>query len=401
MGGLSTINRKLAILLAKNKQLNVTFLVPQLACSDKEIGEAERHKIAVREAKRRPGFDDPLVWLTFPPKDLAIDIVLGHGAKLGKQAQIIKESHSCKWVQVVHTSPEELAMYKEYSEAISRGEVKKEAEVALCELADCVVTVGPKLKGGFSSYLRSCQKHENIFQLTPGIFHEFLTTEQAKEDCEEFKVLAFGRGDPEDFYLKGYDIAAKAVAELKDSSCRLVFVGAPDGKEEEVKERLVQCGISEDQLFVRRFAPNEETLKELFCEVDLAIMPSRTEGFGLTALEALSAGLPILVSSNSGFGKALRDLPLGKSFVVDSKEPNEWAKAIASVRERGRAARLQEMQTLRSSYGEKYCWEDQCKALVNMMLRIVYGKTFVDFLFFTQRAGGGEGGRVGGRMLSF
>ena len=397
MGGLSTINRTLAILLAKNKQLDVTFLVPQSFCSEKDIREAERHKIAVREAKRRPGFDDPLVWLTFPPKDLAIDIVLGHGAKLGKQAQIIKESHSCKWVQVVHTSPEELAMFKEYSEAISKGEVKKEAEVALCELADCIVTVGPKLKGEFSSYLRSCKKHENIFQLTPGIFHQFSTIEQAKEDCEEFKVLAFGRGDPEDFYLKGYDIAAKAVAELKDSSCRLVFVGAPDGKEEEVKERLVQCGISEDQLFVRRFAPNEETLKELFCEVDLAIMPSRTEGFGLTALEALSAGLPILVSSNSGFGKALRDLPLGKSFVVDSKEPSEWAKAIASVRERGRAPRLQEMQTLRSSYDEKYCWGDQCKALVKMMFRIVYGKTFVDLLLLHTK----EGGRVGGRMLSF
>ena len=40
-------------------------------------------------------------------------------------------------------------------------------------------------------------------------------------------------------------------------------------------------------------------------------MPSRTEGFGLTALEALSAGLPILVSGNSGFAHALRHLPSG------------------------------------------------------------------------------------------
>ena len=374
MGGLSTINRKLALLLSKNKQLNVTFLVPQSVCSEKDIRDAGRHNIAIREAKSRPGYADSLDWLAYPPKDLAIDIVLGHGAKLGKQAQIIKESHSCKWVQVVHTAPEELAMYKAYSKAIAKGEEKKETEVALCELADCVVTVGPKLKGEFSSYLRSCKKHEDIIQLTPSIFHEFSTTEQATQDCEKFKVLVFGRGDSEDFYLKGYDIAAKAVAELKDSSCRLVFVGAPDGKQEEVKEHLVQCGISKAQLIVRGFASSEEILKELFCEVDLAIMPSRTEGFGLTGLEALSAGLPILVSSNSGFGEALRDLPLGKSVVVESEDPKEWAKAITSVRAKGRAQRLQEMQTLRADYGKKYNWEDQCEALAEKMLRIVYGK---------------------------
>ena len=42
-------------------------------------------------------------------------------------------------------------------------------------------------------------------------------------------------------------------------------------------------------------------MKDLVYEVYLAIMPSRTEGFGLIALEALSASLPILVSGNSGF----------------------------------------------------------------------------------------------------
>ena len=368
------MNRRLAISLAKNKQLNVTFLVPQSFCSEKDIRDAERDNIAIREAQSRPGFDEPLDWLTFPPKDLAIDIVVGHGAKLGKQAQIIKESHNCKWVQVVHTAPEELAKYKNYPEAIAKGEEKKETEVALYELADCVVTVGPKLKGEFSSYLRSCKKHENIIQLTPGIFHEFSTTEQATEDCEIFKVSVFGRCDSEDFCLKGYDIAAEAV-ELKESSCRLVFVGAPDGKQEEVEAHFVnQCKISKDQLNVRGFAKGEERLKKLLCEVDLAIMPSRTEGFGLTALEALSAGLPILVSSNSGFGEALRDLPLGKSFVVESGDPKEWAKAIACVRAKDRVQRLQEMQTLREDYGKKYNWEDQCEALAEKMLRIVYGK---------------------------
>ena len=376
MGGLSTINRQLATLLAKHNQVEVTLLVPQFACSEEEKRAARSHNVAIREAERRPGYNDPLDWLSFPPRDLAIDIVLGHGGKLGKQAQVIRESHSCKWVQVVHTAPEELGMHKDYPEAISKGEEKNRTEVDLCKMANLVVAVGPKLTEAYSSYLRSCKKHQEIIQLTPGTFSEFADVKQATNESDKFKVLTFGRGDLEDFSLKGYDIAAKAIVELKDRSYRLIFVGAPDGKQEEVAGNLLKSGISKDQLIVRKFVQSKERLKELFCEADLAIMPSRTEGFGLTALEALSAGLPILASGNSGFGDALRILPLGKPLVLDSADPKEWAKAIRAVRLRDRAERLQEIQRLLTCYKENYSWEKQCESLVKMMWNLVHGKAF-------------------------
>ena len=297
--------------------------------------------------------------------------MLGHGGKLGKQAQVIRESHSCKWVQVVHTAPEELGMHKDYPKAISKGEEKNRTEVDLCKMANLVVAVGLKLTEAYSSYLRSCKTHQDIIQLTPGTFKEFSDVKQATNESDKFKVLTFGRGDPEDFSLKGYDIAAKAIVELKDRSYRLIFVGAPEGKQEEVADNLLQSGISKDQLIVRKFVTSKERLKELFCEADLAIMPSRTEGFGLTALDSLSAGLPILVSGNSGFGDALRILPLGKPLVVDSADPKEWAKAIRAVRLKDRAERLEEIQRLRTSYQEKYSWEKQCEDLVDTMWCIV------------------------------
>ena len=202
--------------------------------------------------------------------------------------------------------------------------------------------------------------------------------------CFLLKVLTFGRGDPEDFSLKGYDIAAKAIAKLNDHSYRLIFVGALDRKQEEVAENLLKSGISKRQLTVRKFLQSKERLKELFCEVDLVIMPSRTEGFGLTALEALSAGLPILVSGNSGFGDALRTLPSGKSFVVDSEEPKDWAKAIARVRQKGRAKRLRNVQRLKTSYEKKFSWEKQCQALLEKMWSLIYGKAFVQ-LFLSMK----------------
>ena len=166
------------------------------------------------------------------------------------------------------------------------------------------------------------------------------------------------------------------MVELKDSSYHLVFVGAPDGKQEEVVENLLQSGISRNQLFVRRFIQRKERLKKLFCEVDLVIVPSRTEGFGLTALEALSAGLPILVSGNSGFGNTLHTLPLGEPFVVDSVDPKDWAKAIEAVRLKDRAKRLQDIQRLWTSYEEKVSWKKQCGALVEKMRSLVHGKAF-------------------------
>ena len=330
----------------------------------------------------RTGYDDPLDWLCSPPSSLSIDVIVGHGAKLGKQAQFITESHRCKWVQMVHTAPEELGMYKEYPEAVAKGEKKNKVEVDLCKLADLVVAVGAKLRDAYSSYLRSCEKSQDIIQLTPGTFDEFKAVKQAAQEGEKFKVLTFGRGDPEDFELKGYDIAPTALAKLEDNSYCLVFVGTPKGKQDEVKERLLESGIPKDQLIVREFIQSKEGLKELFCEVDLAIMPSRTEGFGLTGLEALSAGLPILVSGNSGFGHALRALPQGHSFVVESKNPNDWAKEIASVRQKERAKRLQDIQSLRSSYEERYSWEKQCTSLIKKLRSLTKGDHELSHFFY-------------------
>ena len=370
-GGLSTINRELAIQLAKCPEAEITFFLPQCSEGDKNI--ARSHNINIVEAKRRPGYEE-LDWLSFPPEDLQIDVIVGHGMKLGRQAQIIRDSHKCRWVQVVHTDPEELGMFKSYSNPISKGEEKHKIEVELCEMADFVVGVGPKLSETFRSYLRWCKKDQTIVDLTPGVFGEFVSVEQAPDERKECNVLVFGRGDVEDFALKGFDIAGKTVASLPNT--QLVFVGAPDGKHEEVAERFLECGIPANRLRVRGYVNSRESLKRLFCEVDLALMPSRTEGFGLTGLEALSAGLPVLVSKNSGFGVALSKVPFGSSFVIDSEDPNVWAAAIKKIWDKERQDRLEEAKVLRTSYEKKYSWAEHSKDLLDKMISLVHGMNF-------------------------
>ncbi|XP_067024305.1 uncharacterized protein [Acropora muricata] len=369
-GGLSTINRELAIQLAKNDNVEVSMYLP--LCSEEDERAAAGFRVCLLKAKKKPGYD-PIDWLASVPKDHHMDVVIGHGIHLGRQVLTIKEiCPDCKWIQVVHTDPEELAMFKDYAGPTVKGAKKHQAEVELCELADQVVAVGPKLTEAFACYLHSCGKGQDVINLTPGIFSEFANINQAAEERETFRVLVFGRGDSEDFLVKGYDIASRAVAMLKDEerSFKLVFVGAPDGDEDKVKERFLKEGILPSQLIVRSAKERNELAKQ-FYEADLVMMPSRTEAFGLAALEALSAGVPVLVSGNSGLGKALKKVLIGSYFVVNSENPKKWAKAIRTICSKEKELRLREAIFLRQSYAETYQWEGQCNTLIEKMFEMV------------------------------
>ena len=370
-GDLSTINRELAIQLAKHPNVDVSILLPN--CSGEDRSSAESHNVKLIEADTVPGVE-PVLCLSFPPINHTMDCVIGHGVHLGRLIPLLKKNPNyshCKWIQVVHSAHEEDGMYKN----ISEGEKMQKTEIQLCKMADQVITIGPKLAEAYKRYLRPVKQEENVFDLTPSIFSEFLEVVQATEERRTFCILVIGSGDScEDFNVKGYDITAKAIAELKDETYQLKFVYAAGGKGDIVAEKLLHHGISHNQLIVRSFDDSRKVLADLFCEVDLAIMPSRTEGFGITALEALSAGLPVLVSGNSGLGEALRKVPLGSQSVVDSEDPNDWAREIKHVRQKEREVRLSESRFLREKYLEKYSWEEPCKSLVIKMRNLVFGK---------------------------
>ena len=376
-GGLSTLNRELAIHLAKILNVRVSLLVPEGACNDEDKSEATSFGISILEAEKCVGLDPFLN----PPQGHKIDVIIGYGVKLGRQVQLMKrpaQFQNCKWVHVVHTVPD-LSKYKGYRSPISRGEEKLWDEVELCKCADLVVPVGPRLAEAYHPYLQECKKGEDFFELTPGLFErefgDLAAKQEPKGERDHFIVLLCGRGDEEDFELRGYNIAVGAFASrlLKGKGYSLLFVGPPEGKQDEVRERLLNCGIDEKQLEVRKFVNSREKMKELFCEVDMVIMPSKSEGFGLVALEALSAGLPIVVGRDSGFAQAIEDISFKSYSVLDSEDPVRWAEEIQSVRNGYREV-LQENKVLKENYSKKYCWKTQCEELVDRLWKMGYGK---------------------------
>ena len=83
-GCLSTLYRELVFYLSQHPKLKVSLLVPESACKDTDTREAKSYGVTVVDANERPGHE-PLDWLSFPPQDLSMHVVVGHGVKLGRQ----------------------------------------------------------------------------------------------------------------------------------------------------------------------------------------------------------------------------------------------------------------------------------------------------------------------------
>jgi L-malate glycosyltransferase len=80
----------------------------------------------------------------------------------------------------------------------------------------------------------------------------------------------------------------------KNLPAKLLMVG--DGPEREPAEKLAEkLGISDKVVFFG----NSNEINEILCLTDLFLLPSQTESFGLAALEAMAAGVPV-ISSNAG-----------------------------------------------------------------------------------------------------
>ena len=364
-GSCSTFMRQMAIELSRQPNTEIGVLIPSASPKDKV--DAKKYNIKVFEpaAEGCIGYE-PVDCLQFPPQGFSTDFIIGQGIKPGRHGQALKNKLSCKWVHVVLKNAEEMAMFKKTPGAISKGQKQHETEIKLCKNADVVLTVGSKLNEAFNSALHQCKK-DHIFSLIPGIFDEFFGEQKQYRNSKNFEILVFGRGNTEDFEHKGLHVAAKAVAHLNkyEPSSILKVVGAPEGEQEKLAERLEDLGISRSKLTVRSFYTERGKLAQLFLEVDLVLMPSGTEAFGLAALEALSAGVPILITHNSGLAEALKEVPFGRGCIVHQEA--DWAEKIKQARKNLKTGLEEASKLLRDKYKEKYCWRDQCAAFVKKL----------------------------------
>ena len=389
-GGLSTFNREFAINLAQATTGSMKIHCYVSNSDDRDREDAKQHGVNLITARSVPGSADPLECLKFPPSQLPNPhLVIGHGRKLGIPANFLAQSTKCKWVQFVHVYCEDLGKYKESATAaedtIEENERKHKLEIELCKAADAVVAVGSRLQQKYSRRLLNVE----VKIITPGIFGKFSNESKLAVDrsvVKNFNVSLFGRAAFEDLSLKGYDVVANAIGSLGENF-ELTFVGSSPGEQRKVEQWFLDnTSINRNQLTIRRYCSEQEELKVMFYQSDLVALPSRTEGFGLVALEAISAGVPVLVSGESGIAEALQKVEGGNTVIVGSDEDeDEWARRIREIYEESAEEREANAVKLRENYRKVYSWKAECerfKGLIENVVKTTYGEpTSFNFSF--------------------
>ena len=125
----------------------------------------------------------------------------------------------------------------------------------------------------------------------------------------------------------------------------------------------------------------------LFAEVDLLIVPflsSSSDHFDLTVLLAISSCLPVLVTQESGIGRALRKISHGDSRFLDCDDPGTWRAATERVPGEKRTLRFGEATALRAAWDNAHPWTKQCRAeaLVKWVLKVGSNNQTRFLLFF-------------------
>ena len=374
-GGLSTFNREFAINLAETTTSSMKIHCYVSRSDDQDREDARQHGVNLITARSIPGSNDFLERLKFPPSELpSPHLVVGHGRKFGRCAYFLVQATKCQWIQFLHVYCEDLGKYKKSTmaatDSIEENEAKHKMEIELCKAADAVIAVGSRLHQKYSRSLPTVK----VEIITPGIFEKFSCESQfaLHRSVKNFHVFLFGRATFEDLSLKGYDIVANAIGSL-GKNFQLTFVGSPPGGYQKVEQWFLEntC-INRYQLTIRGYCSDPEELKMMFYQSDLVALPSRTEGFGLVALEAISAGVPILVSGESGIAEALREVEGGNTVIVESGEDaDEWAQRIIETSIESAKEREANAKRLRENYRKVYSWRTECAKFRRMIENVM------------------------------
>ncbi|CAH1249821.1 Hypp8699 [Branchiostoma lanceolatum] len=296
-----------------------------------------------------------LEWLTFDhnfrypdiPHDLKC--IVGHVDITSKAAKRIKRGR-CQRAKLVlfnHDIPENTEHYKGTKKAMAAGK-KMEDILEDTKNADAVLSLGRRIYNHFET------KYKSLGESKPRAHLMFLPRPSATFEAisvrpggGEWVVLTAGRVTEVE-KLKGHDLAARSMGEVAEKirNVRLLVRGIDEDDWEASKK------ILEENLKSGRIKPTllpcgtQEDIAQDMQQAHLVLMPSRAEPFGMIGLEAIAAGIPVLISDKSGLADMITDLidqnkcPADMRHMIVETSVNEsdldeaakeWAKRIVDT----------------------------------------------------------------------
>jgi glycosyltransferase involved in cell wall biosynthesis len=138
---------------------------------------------------------------------------------------------------------------------------------------------------------------------------------------EVVHIVSVGRLTPQKNFVRAID----TIAQLRGKAVRYTIAG--DGPlRAELEERVSQLGLS-DIVDLPGFVKD---VPGLLRDADVFFMPSEWEGFGLAAVEAMNAALPVVASDIPGLGDVVG--PEGVAALrIDPEEINGMAQALSRL----------------------------------------------------------------------
>jgi D-inositol-3-phosphate glycosyltransferase len=300
-----------------------------------EVVDAYTHEVA-RHLRRRGGPD--LLHANYWLSGLA-----GHRLKHELSLPLVSTFHTLARVKAETGDPE------------PDRRVDAESEVIACSdaiLANCTAeaTQLVELYGAEPS---------RIEIVPPGVDHAFFSPGDRRGarfalGLGDHPVLLFvGRIQP----LKGLTVAIGALAELSDRhpDAVLVAVGGRSGVGGAEEMAAAEALIDRHGLAGRvRFVPPQphHMLSTYYRAADVCVVPSRSESFGLVALEATACGTPVVAAAVGGLRTVVDDGVTG--LLVDSRDPADYAEALESLLDD--SVRAEAMARAGAEHARGYTW---------------------------------------------
>ena len=221
----------------------------------------------------------------------------------------------------------------ETGDAEPQRRVDAEAEVIAC--SDAITASCPAEAEDLVAHYGA--DPARIELVPPGVIHAFFSPGDKGGaraalgiDGDRPVLLFVGRIQP----LKGLDVAVGALAQVvrHRPDALLVVVGGASGAEggaevARIHERIAALGLDGHVRFVQ--PQPHHALSTYYRAADVVVVPSRSESFGLVALEAAACGTPVVAAAVGGLRTLVVDGTTG--HLVDGRDPLDHAAAIEAV----------------------------------------------------------------------
>lgn len=167
--------------------------------------------------------------------------------------------------------------------------------------------------------------------------------------------------------LKGVDVALETALELRARGRRveMAIVGGPSGPEgaaivDALHQRVAAAEAHDVVSFV---APQtHQRLSTWLRAADTVLVPSRSESFGLIALEAAACGVAVVASDVGGLQTLINHGETG--LLLESREPSTWADAVESLIDSPSRVAMSNAAVLNA---RRYTWRRAASSLAQLV----------------------------------